>query len=170
MTKKVETIDLKGKDYAKVAERIKAFREDCPNGLIETTPTITEDRIVFRTRVLKDKADPSSAEATAHALGSAKGQKAFEKLESISVGRALAMLGYLASGEIASSEEMEEFHAYKDEKLQARLIEAEAELAKIDTLDGLVEYYKAHEGEGKEVVALITNRKQELTKKQNENS
>ena len=44
-----------------------------------------------------------------HALGKVGGEKAFEKLETIAVGRALAFAGYLASGEIASFEEMQEF-------------------------------------------------------------
>lgn len=115
---KVKTIDLQGKNYAQVADRLKEFRENCPNGLIETTPTIQEDgQIMFKARVLKDKAKPESGEATGHALGKNAGAKAFEKLESIAVGRALAMLGYLASGEIASSEEMQEFYDYQNQKI-----------------------------------------------------
>jgi hypothetical protein len=130
---KAKTISLQGKDYAQVAERIKLFRSDCPNGLIETTPTIDGDKIMFKARVLKDKSRPESAEATAHAIGQDKGAKAFEKLESIAVGRALAMLGYLASGEIASSDEMEEFLDYKVNKLE----EAEIALKECENLDEL---------------------------------
>lgn len=118
MNKKVKTMDIKGNEYAKVAERVKQFREDCPNGLIETKPEIRDDgQIMFSVRILKDKSDVNSAEGTGHSLGKANGDKAFEKLETIAVGRALAMLGYMSSGEIASSEEMEEFNAYKDEKI-----------------------------------------------------
>jgi len=134
MTNKVKTIDLKGKDYAQVSERIKQFREDCPNGLIETEPKIQPDgQILFSARILKDKAEPTSAEATGHALGSGKGDKAFEKLETIATGRALAMLGYMASGEIASSEEMEEFYKYRDEKVD----EAIGRMNQAETLDEL---------------------------------
>lgn len=165
---KVKTMKLKDKDYAKVPDRIKAFREDCPNGLIETNPTITDERIVFKTRVVKDKKDPNSAEATAHALGTLKGEKAFEKLETISVGRALAMLGYMASGEIASSEEMEEFHAYKGEKEQAMLIEAETEIAQLNSMEDLKDYWQKNQDKGKDFVKLLSIRKQELTEKQNE--
>lgn len=117
---KVKTIKLQGNtEYAKVAERIKEFREDCPNGLIETEPTIQDDgQILFKAHVLKDKDRPESAEATGHALGGNKGDKSFEKLETIAIGRALATLGYLASGEVASSEEMDEFYAYRNTKLE----------------------------------------------------
>lgn len=114
---KAKTISLQGQDYAKVSERIRLFREDCPQGSIQTEPTFTEDgQILFKTIVIKDLSNPSSANATGHAIGKNTGQKALEKIESISVGRALAMLGYLASGEIASGEEMEEFLEYQKEK------------------------------------------------------
>jgi hypothetical protein len=133
MTKKAKTINLQGKEYAQVAERLRMFREDCPNGLIETTPTITENQAMFKAKVLKDKSNPNSAEAVAHSVGEMKGQKAFEKLETIAVGRALAMLGYLASGEVASSDEMEDFMEYKVQKIE----EAKLALKECTTIDDL---------------------------------
>lgn len=118
MNRKVQTMNVSGNDYAKVAERLKLFREDCPNGLIETTPNIKDDgTIIFTARVLKDKAKAESAEATGHAMGKTGQAKAFEKLETIAIGRALATLGYLASGEIASTEEMADFHAFQESKV-----------------------------------------------------
>lgn len=134
----MNTIDLKGNPYAKVAERVKQFREDCPNGLIQTTPNLREDgQIMFESRILKDKADPNSAEGYGHSLGKANGDKAFEKLETIAVGRALAMLGYMASGEIASSDEMEEFAAYKEEKIE----EGIGRMKAAETLDELKDVF-----------------------------
>lgn len=122
---KVKTTKIQGEiDYAKVPDRIKEFREDCPNGLIETEPTIQDDgQILFKARVLKDKARPESGEGTGHALGNSKGDKAFEKLETIAIGRALAILGYLASGEVASSEEMDEFYAYRETKIDEAVLQ-----------------------------------------------
>ena len=105
-------------DYSKVVDRIAEFRKDNPRGLIETTPTINSDMILFKAHILKDKSDTNSAEATGHALAKNRGtEKEFEKLETIAVGRALAMLGYSASGEVASFEEMEEFANYRDSKI-----------------------------------------------------
>lgn len=131
---KLKTMNLSGQEYAKVPERIKAFREACPNGLIETKPTIQEDgQILFSARILKDKANPHSGEGTGHALGGNKKAKDFEKLETIAVGRALAMLGYMASGEVASSEEMEEFEAYKNEKID----EAIGQLKAAESIESL---------------------------------
>jgi len=112
--KKMETMKLQGKEYATVATRIKEFRQDCPNGLIETKfEKLESGEMVFEARILKDKANQNSGEATGHSIGKITGDKAFEKLETIAIGRALALLGYMASGEIASSDEMERFMEFK---------------------------------------------------------
>lgn len=119
-TKKVQTITYQGREYAQVAKRLQLFREENPNGLVEPEPTFLEDgRVMFKVRILKDKSRPESGEAVGHALsdGPLKKNKEFEKLETIATGRALAMLGYAASGEIASSDEMEQFIAYKNEQI-----------------------------------------------------
>lgn len=136
---RTETIDLKGKAYATVPARIKEFREANPNGLIETKPEIFENEIMFSARILKDKANPASGEATGHAIGKKTGDKAFEKLETIAVGRALALLGYMASGEIASSEEMEEFMEYQNQKKSDAIQEAVQLLSESKTLKELQE-------------------------------
>ncbi len=137
--KKSKTMNLpKGGEYAKVPDRIKEFRKDCPNGLIETKPTIMDDgMIMFSARVLKDKSKPESAEGTGHAMGDSKDNKAFEKLETVAVGRALAMLGYLASGEVASSEEMDEFLNYRQQKID----EVIGTIKTFETLDELKKYF-----------------------------
>lgn len=141
--KKTQTIDLKGKAYATVPARIKEFREANPNGLIETKPEILENEIMFSARILKNKSNLSSGEATGHAIGKKTGDKAFEKLETIAVGRALALLGYMASGDIASSEEMEEFYEYKEnQKIEAR-INAIEKLEECKNLTELQEVWKS---------------------------
>lgn len=118
MAKKTKTIKISGNiDYSKVTQRILEFRQANPRGDIQTAPTILEDgQVMFKATVVKDKKDESSASATGHSSGLNKGVKAFEKLETIAVGRALAMLGYASDGEIASAEEMEEFEAYQQNK------------------------------------------------------
>lgn len=114
MAKATTTTIGGGAEYAKVSERLKLFRESNPNGSIRTEHQFLDDgKIIFTTYILSNKADENSADATGSAYGELKNLKAFEKLESISVGRALALLGYLASGEIASSEEMKDFQEYK---------------------------------------------------------
>lgn len=135
-----------GAIYAKVAERLKLFREDNPKGKQESAfePDV-DGSMVFTVWLWKDKTDlidlmkagvtdketlHSSADANGNAKGKLGGkEKDFEKLESVALGRALAMLGYLASGEIASFEEMEQFEEYKDQKAQE---EAEAFIKEVN--------------------------------------
>lgn len=163
MTKKIETIDLKGKSYATVPARIKEFRQDCPNGLIETKPDIrAEGQILFTARILKDKANPNSGEATGHSIGTLKGDKAFEKLETIAIGRALAILGYMASGDVASSEEMEEFIGYQNIKKAEEFEAFKNQVDDIKTVEQLREFYKTNKGRGAEFDTYITNRSKEL--------
>lgn len=119
---KLKTVNLSGKEYATVPTRIKEFREACPYGEITTEPTITENTVMFKVTIVKDRRDENSAKATGHAMSPLKGLKAFEKTETIATGRALSLLGYMASGEVASSEEMEEFEAYKN-NMKNELIE-----------------------------------------------
>jgi hypothetical protein len=150
--KKTATINLSGRNYAQVKDRIKEFRSDCPFGLIETTPTFTEDGIMFKARIVKDKSDPSSAEATGHSFAKAKTnekEKQFEKQESIAVGRALALLGYASDGEIASGEEMEEFLDYRKEKLAEEIMEVTERIGSCATLDELKEVWSTLSGEMK---------------------
>lgn len=133
---KIKTMSLQGKEYASVAERIRAFREENPTGKIITSHTVLPDgQFVLTAEVIKD----NGASATGQAFGVLKEAKSFEKLESVSVGRALAMLGYLASGEIASSDEMQEFLEYQNNKVQ----EAIVMLQQATTLDELKEAYKS---------------------------
>lgn len=159
----VKTMKIGSADYAKVVDRLKVFRTSNPRALIETTPIPQASGLVmFKARILVDKADEFSAEATGHALQTKEGTKDFEKLETIAVGRALALLGYTADGEIASSEEMEEFEDFKKTQKEEMLFEMQDKIDDIKTLEELKTFYKANEGLGKEFAAMVTARKTEL--------
>lgn len=159
INKKINTISLSGKDYAQVKDRVIEFRNENPRGLIETFPTVQPDGIIiFKAKILKDKSDNTSAEATGHAMGTNKGVKAFEKLESIAVGRALAFLGYGTDGAIASSEEMEEFEKYKKTKTEEHLMLLKENIDSINSLEELRAFYKENKGLGAEIEQHITNR------------
>lgn len=167
--KKTQTIDLKGKAYAKVKDRLKEFRADNPNGLIETFPTLSDTSIIFKARILKDKADPASAEATGHSFAKITDknvEKQFEKQETIAVGRALALLGYASDGEIASSEEMEEFLQHKQEQLAEKIFEATEAIGSCDSLEALQSLWAGLSGEMKNTPAVLqakNARKSELS-------
>lgn len=158
-------------NYAKVADRLHEFRQDNPRSKISTTyKEDSEGHVVFKAYVWKDKTDflealkvtdASTALLSADSEGSAKsqsdGEKDFEKLETIAVGRALALLGYAVTGEIASSEEMEAFEAFKLEKFEAEINEAD----KVDTLMNI--FNKMNAEEKKTFTPLLAEKKKELT-------
>ncbi len=153
MAKKVDTVKLQNKDYATVSVRIKQFREDCIHGSITTEPKIEGGMVTFKATIRKDQSDEFSPIATGHSYGDSADDKAFEKLETIAIGRALANLGYMASGVVASSEEMEDFVSQKEVKRLNKIQEMKDSIDKIKTIDELREFFKnnkAH-GLGKEV-------------------
>lgn len=107
--KSLKTIDLKGKKYSPVSARVEQFHKDHEKGTINTAYEFKDGYCIF-------KATVSFNERTfnGHAFGKVSTEKSFEKLESVSVGRALAFAGYLAGGEIASYDEMEKFNNNPD--------------------------------------------------------
>lgn len=122
---KVDTISLKGNDYATVPQRLKAFREANPRASVLSKPTITDGgQIIFETEIIQDLKDPNSPRANGHSYGKASdGDKAFEKLETVSTGRALSKIGYLNNGQIASTEEMREYEDYIEDQYQEAVLE-----------------------------------------------
>lgn len=112
MGKKLKTINLSGKEYAQVAERLRAIHEDHKDFDILTEFQITDaGNVIFTARlVIRDKETvKDSVTYVGHSFGKNGQTKAFEKLETIAVGRALAFAGYHADGEIASADEMKEY-------------------------------------------------------------
>jgi hypothetical protein len=103
--RKTETIDIgKGIQYAKVASRSAEFHKDNEKCSIETTCEFKEGYALFCAKVTTSKGT-----FTGHSMDKVSGrQKQFEKQETIAVGRALAFAGYLATGDIACAEEMED--------------------------------------------------------------
>ena len=131
---KTKTIKLQGKEYAQVKDRIQEFRKENPNGSIITQSDFVGSpsggTMILKATIVADLSSAHSKTATGQAFGKVDGQKAFEKLETIAVGRALAFLGYASDGEIASSDEMEEFIEFQAEKK----LEAMDKLSKCTTV------------------------------------
>lgn len=138
----VKTTKIGGNaDYALVPDRLKEFREANPRGKISTSYQLQADGgVIFQATILKDKADDSSAEATGTAMYTAKDMqkaKSFEKLETIAVGRALSLMGYLNNGQVASSEEMEEFEDFKNTQKMESIENAITQLESAPDMDSL---------------------------------
>lgn len=100
----MRTINLKGKEYSPVSARVEQFHKDHEDGTIETKQTFKEGYVIFKAIV-----SFNGRSFTGHAFGKVGQEKAFEKLETTAVGRALAFAGYLAGGEIASADEIQAF-------------------------------------------------------------
>ncbi len=155
-------------EYAKVNDRLLEFRQENPKGSIVTSFQLVTDRIIFKSHIVKDRGDNTSAEATGHATGKDDGtEKVFEKLETIATGRALALLGYGAKGEIASSEEMEEFQEYQQEKHAEMIMEITEQLDNATTLMELGEVWASIDGAYKKEVESFKNSKKEKLNESN---
>ncbi len=161
---KLNTIKVSGGDYAKVSERLKEFHKTYGNGKIETSYNLTEAMICFKTIITPDVGKPEGF-FPGHSLGKIGGLKAFEKPETISAGRALAFLGLLADGEIASADEMEEYIEETNSKEADRLetIEELKKVAdKITSVEELRKFYAINKGMGKEFDQYITSLSKKL--------
>jgi hypothetical protein len=124
MENKLKTIKVSGgAEYAKVAERLKEFHKGNKEVSISTSYNVAETMLVFKAIVIPNIEKPLMF-FTGHALGSLKGIKAFEKLETIAVGRALAFAGLLADGDVASFDEMEEYSKEKSKEELLKGIES----------------------------------------------
>ena len=105
----IKTTNIKGKDYAEVNQRIKAFRMLYPNGSILTNIESLENGVVVFKATVKDEEE--------HVLGTGyayeKESSSFinktsyiENCETSAVGRALGMLGIGIDTSVASYEEV----------------------------------------------------------------
>lgn len=104
----ISTIELKGKSYALVNERVKAFRFLFPNGTIKTT--LLEDN-GERCTMLAEVFDNEKLIATGHAFEEKSSSfvnktSYIENCETSAIGRALAMVGIGIDVSIASYEEV----------------------------------------------------------------
>ena len=106
----LEAVDIKGKSYMEVNQRIKAFRMLYPNGTIQTQMISNENGVcIFRANVIDDrgtllgtgtayeKEDSSFINKTSY----------IENCETSAVGRALGMAGFGIDVSVASAEEVQ---------------------------------------------------------------
>ena len=151
----IKTTDIKGKDYAEVNQRIKAFRMVYPSGSIETTMlnnenTDDEGRIVTFKAIIKDEEGRVIGTGTAQE----KEKSSFinktsyiENCETSAVGRALGFCGFGIDTSVASYEEVanaieNQGKKTAKQKVPTTLEEAENILAPKGTksLDGVHDY------------------------------
>lgn len=109
----LKTTDIKGKEYAAVAERIRAFRKLCPDGQIVTEFIRLDDGLaVCRAAVsIYDEEGRQKVIGTGTAYekeGSSNINRTsyIENCETSAVGRALGMAGFGLLGDVATADEV----------------------------------------------------------------
>ena len=113
--KTIKTTDIKGKDYAEVPQRIKAFRMLYPEGFIRTKLLSNEGGVaLMMTEVGYHDTEVGSDRILATGMAYEKEGSTFinktsyiENCETSSVGRALGMLGIGIDTSVASAEEVQ---------------------------------------------------------------
>jgi len=120
----ISKIEVKGKAYAEVNQRIKAFRLLYPNGAIETELVSNSDGVCVIRAVVKD--DFGAVIGTGHAYekeGSTfiNNTSYLENCETSAVGRALGMCGIGIDVSVASAEEV--LNAMKQQESMKKLEE-----------------------------------------------
>ena len=116
----IKTTPIRGKDYAEVKERIKAFRKLYPDGCIKTS-LITESNgeciIKAEAGIYKDCDFYLLATGIAHEVKTASAinkTSYIENCETSAVGRALGMLGIGIDTAVASAEEADKIVAQQE--------------------------------------------------------
>ena len=107
VNKELKTIDIKGKDYVDVAQRIKAFRKLYPEGTIETEIVKMEDGVVtFKSTIKNGDLVLATGHAQEKESSSFINKTSFvENCETSAIGRAIGMIG-IGETSIASLEEV----------------------------------------------------------------
>jgi len=131
--KKLATIQIKGKEYTMVKDRILYFNEVCPNGCIETeilNDIHAESRFVINAIVTPDADYPSrkftgKSQALIDPSSMINSVAALENAETSAVGRALAMMGIGIIESVASADELSKAKSQSDVLAAAKLRAAE---------------------------------------------
>ena len=106
----IRTVDVKGKDYAEVNQRIKAFRSICPGGSIMTEMLSNENGMCVFKATICDEEMRILGTGTAYEKETSSyinKTSYIENCETSAVGRALGMCGFGIDTSIASAEEVQ---------------------------------------------------------------
>lgn len=140
----IKTTDVKGKDYAEVNQRIKAFRSVCPGGSIITDMLSNENGVcVFRATVY-DEEQRILGTGTAYEKESSSfinKTSYIENCETSAVGRALGMCGFGIDTSIASAEEVANAIQNQEPKPKKQMTPREQLIARLKELNINVSAY-----------------------------
>lgn len=117
----IKAIDIKGKEYVEVNQRIKAFRMVYPMGTIETEMISNENGVcIFRATISDDECHVLATGTAYEKEDSTFINKTsyIENCETSAVGRALGMCGFGIDTSIASAEEVKNAIANQDQDVK----------------------------------------------------
>ena len=156
--KTIKTTDVKGKDYAEVNQRIKAFRMVHPNGSITTDiislenglvtmkSTITDENgVVIGTGLAQEKESSSFINKTSF----------IENCETSAVGRALGMCGFGIDTSIASYEEVTNAINNQNEPKKQNKQTKQSQAQVKDLAKEIMEFYKTHKSFGDVIKSML---------------
>ena len=119
----IRTTDIKGKEYAEVNQRIKAFRMVYPTGFITTEILKNEDGLVQVKATVGYRTESNELQILSTGTAQEKENSSFinktsyiENCETSAVGRALGMAGFGIDTSVASAEEVENAILNQDTK------------------------------------------------------
>lgn len=185
--KRVATKRMGNFDMASAGDRILAFWEKYPKGKIFTDKDGKDGELkVFTSYIWKDNATwfealknmpagvtkevaeyillmSADANAPAKQPDGTEGKKDFEKLDTVSVGRALAKLGFLKDGQVASDEELEDrqyYQEYVQDKIEKESDAAVLAMSECKDLNALAQVWASIPGNIK-VVKRVAEKKEE---------
>ena len=172
----IKTTNIKGKEYAEVNQRIKAFRMVHPNGTITTDIVSIENGIVLMKASITD--DEGRLIGTGYAYEKEKSSfinqtSYIENCETSAVGRALGMCGFGIDTSVASAEEVQ--NAIKNQQSQQsqqplnEVIVAKAKQLNIK-LEAVAKYYTKNVEDltNDDLLKAINTKEKALAKKQDE--
>lgn len=108
-TEPMKTVNIKGKDYVQVTERVKAFRSICPGGSISTDiVSMDENMVIMKTTITDEDGKVLSTGMAFERPDSSYINKTsfIENCETSAVGRALGWLAIGVDASMASAEEL----------------------------------------------------------------
>ena len=105
----MKTINIKGKEYVQVTERVKAFRQICPEGCISTEIVSLDENMVIMKATVADE----SGKVLATGMAFERPESSYinktsyiENCETSAVGRALGWVAIGVDASMASAEEL----------------------------------------------------------------
>lgn len=144
----MKTVNIKGKEYVEVNERLKYFRANYPNYSLESEIIELQNGVVTIKAIIRDE----NQRVIATGLAQEKESSSFinktsfvENCETSAWGRALGNLGIGIDTSVATADEVQNAINNQENELSSNDIDIFAQLQAIDTPDNALKYYREYE-------------------------